>query len=335
MTPAVASCSSAKPSRWRTSPGRSRWRESSSLAATGRSWRRIPDSRRCVRPERWDTAEIRSIPSADFLRALARGKPVYDLATLERYVDDDLALLRAVRPAVVIGDFRISLAVSARLGGVPYINITNAYWSPYARPRWHAPTMPWSRHRSRGARRLGVPSRQTARVPAACPAHASPGAKARPPHAGIELRHVYTDGDLTLYADSPALVATYDRPSTHRYLGLIDWAPSAPLPPWWDSLQAAARARSTSRSEARATSPSCRASWPAWPASAAPSSSPRPARARRRRCPPMCTWPTTCRATSWPGAAASSSAMAGVRPATRPSSPACPCSEFPTIWTRC
>ena len=85
-------------------------------------------------PGAWDTAEIRSIPTADFLRSLARGKPVYDLATLEGYVEDDLALLRAVRPAVVIGDFRISLAVSARLVGVPYINVSNAYWSPYARP---------------------------------------------------------------------------------------------------------------------------------------------------------------------------------------------------------
>jgi len=189
----------------------------------------------------WETAEIRSIPSADFLRALARGKPVYDLATLERYVDDDLALLRAVRPAVVIGDFRISLAVSARLVGVPYINVTNAYWSPYARPRWHAPTMPWSRH---------VPAALDDRVfrfarPLAFRLHARPmQALARRhglPSAGMELRHVYTDGDLTLYADSPALVATYDRPSSHRYLGFIDWAPSVPLPPWWEALQAAAR----------------------------------------------------------------------------------------------
>ena len=182
-----------------------------------------------------------TIPSTDFLRALARGKPVYDLATLERYVDDDLALLRAVKPAVVIGDFRISLAVSARLSGVPYINIANAYWSPYARPRWHAPTMPWSRHVSAA---LDDWVFRAAR-PLAFRLHARPmQALARRhglPHAGVELRHVYTDGDLTLYADSPALVATYGRPSTHRYLGLIDWAPSAPLPSWWDALQAGAR----------------------------------------------------------------------------------------------
>ena len=240
MTPAVESCSSAKPSRWRTSPGRSPWRESSSLAATDRSWRRIPVSRPLCPAEAWDAAEIRSIPSVDFLRALARGKPVYDLATLERYVDDDLALLRAVRPAVVIGDFRISLAVSARLAGVPYINITNAYWSPYARPRWHAPTMPWSRYLPAA---LDDWVFRAAR-PLAFRLHARPMqalARRHGLYAGAELRHVYTDGDLTLYADSPALVATYDRPSTHRYLGLIDWAPPAPLPPWWNSLQAAAR----------------------------------------------------------------------------------------------
>ena len=187
-------------------------------------------------PEGWDTAEIRSIPSADFLRALARGKPVYDLATLERYVEDDLALLREVRPAVVVGDFRISLCVSARLAGVPYINISNAYWSPFARPRWHAPTMPWSRFLPaaiddamfRAARPLafrlhGRPMLALARR------HGMP-----PP--GDELRHVYTEGDVTLYADSPMLVPTFDRPSTHRYLGLIDWSPAAPLPPWWHSL---------------------------------------------------------------------------------------------------
>jgi UDP:flavonoid glycosyltransferase YjiC (YdhE family) len=188
----------------------------------------------------WDTAEIRSIPTRDFLRSLTRGTPVYDLETLQRYVDDDLALLRAIRPSVVVGDFRISLAVSARLVGVPYINITNAYWSPYARPRWHAPTMPWSRH---------VPTVlddllfRLAR-PAAFVLHAQPmrflARRHGLAHEGLELRRVYTDGDLTLYADSPALVPTFDRPSTHRYLGLIDWAPAVALPPWWDSLQAAA-----------------------------------------------------------------------------------------------
>lgn len=191
--------------------------------------------------EAWDTAEIRSVPTEDFLRSLARGKPVYDLATLEGYLQDDLALLRAVRPAVVIGDFRISLAVSARLAGVPYINVGNAYWSPYARPHWHAPTMPWSRFLPGSLDDLIF----RAARPMAFRLHARPmQALARRHglrHAGRELRGVYTDGDLTLYADSPALVATFDRPSTHRYLGLVSWAPAAPLPPWWGGLPTSSR----------------------------------------------------------------------------------------------
>ena len=189
----------------------------------------------------WDTMEIRSIPTADFLRALAHGKPVYELETLERYVADDLALLATTRPDVVVGDFRISLAVSARLAGVPYINISNAYWSPYARPHWRAPTMPWSRFLPatiddavfRAARPLAFrlharPMRALARKHGLKPGDA-------------ELRHVYTDADVTLYADSPALVPTFDRPASHRYLGLVDWAPVAPLPAWWDALPASPR----------------------------------------------------------------------------------------------
>ena len=189
-------------------------------------------------PEGWDTTDIRSVPTADFLRALARGKPVYDLATLERYVEDDLALLSAVRPAVVVGDFRISLAVSARLARVPYINISNAYWSPHARPSWRAPTMPWSRFLPAA---LDDAVFRAAR-PLAFRLHAGPMRALARRHgvalAGDELRHAYTEGDRTLYADSPALVPTFDLPSSHRYLGLVDWSPAVPLPAWWPSLAA-------------------------------------------------------------------------------------------------
>src|ERR1043165_6755362 len=50
-----------------------------------------------------------------FLRALARGTPLYDDATLDCYVRDDLKLLDEAKPDLVIGDFRLSLSISARL----------------------------------------------------------------------------------------------------------------------------------------------------------------------------------------------------------------------------
>jgi len=75
---------------------------------------------------------LRSIGSERFLNAAAKGQPLYDTPALRSYVRDDLALLASVRPAAVVGDHRLSLSVSARLSGIPYLNIANAYWSPYA-----------------------------------------------------------------------------------------------------------------------------------------------------------------------------------------------------------
>jgi len=189
----------------------------------------------------WDSAQIRSIPTSEFLRSLARGSPIYDLATLERYVDDDLALLREIEPAVVVGDFRLSLAVSARLAGVPYVNLTNAYWSPYARPRWRAPRMPWSRHLPAALDDLVFRCARPLAFRLHAQAMRALARRRGVPHVPRELLAAYTDGYLTLYADSPALVPTFGLPPSHRYLGLIDWAPAAELPAWWHSLGEADR----------------------------------------------------------------------------------------------
>src|ERR1700687_1688921 len=84
---------------------------------------------------------IRSITSEAFLEALAHGGPVFSTETLRAYVSEDLSLLEATQPDVVVGDFRLSLSVSARIAGIPYVNVTNAYSSPYARRRFRMPSL--------------------------------------------------------------------------------------------------------------------------------------------------------------------------------------------------
>ena len=94
----------------------------------------------------WQTLPLRSISSQRFLRSLALGTPVYDLSTLRRYVADDIDLIERVKPDLIVGDFRLSLSVSARLAGIPYATITNAYWSPYCRDRsFPLPVLPFTR----------------------------------------------------------------------------------------------------------------------------------------------------------------------------------------------
>ncbi len=180
--------------------------------------------------------EIDSIPSARFLASLAKGAPLYDVDTLLGYVTADLRLLDEVKPDVVVGDFRLSLSISARLAGVRYLTLTNAYWSPYARQRFPMPDLPI-------ARRLGVtlahPLFRVAR-PFAFALHTRPLNAVRRVHGlpslGYDLRRVYTDADEVLYADVPELVPTFDLPATHHYLGPILWSPAVPRPTWWERV---------------------------------------------------------------------------------------------------
>ena len=178
-------------------------------------------------------ARIASISPQQFLQALAQGKPVYDEATLLAYVEDDLRLLDLLRPELVIGDFRLSLSVSARLRQIPYMTISNAYWSPHVRQHYTVPSLPLTRMLPIW---LVDPLFRLIR-PLAFASHAVPLNRVRRRHGlaslGSDLRRIYTDADQTLYADIPQLFPPHDMPARHGYLGAIIWSPPMALPPWW------------------------------------------------------------------------------------------------------
>ena len=179
---------------------------------------------------------IRSIPSAEFAHALAQGKPLYSVESLTQYVEDDLALLDSLKPDLVIGDFRLSLAVSAPLRKIPYAAVVNAYWSPFADTHYPVPDLPMTRI-------LGVRLAQklfNAVRPMAFARHAQPLNRVRRsyglPPLGPDLRNAYTWGDYTLYADIPEMVPTCNLPVHHRYIGPVLWSTHTPLPEWWNRL---------------------------------------------------------------------------------------------------
>src|ERR1044071_9104066 len=78
---------------------------------------------------RFPCLDLNSISSESFLGALSSGSRLYSKRLLESYVHDDLKLIQSVHPDVVVGDFRLSLAVSAQLAAVPHLALANAYWS--------------------------------------------------------------------------------------------------------------------------------------------------------------------------------------------------------------
>lgn len=184
----------------------------------------------------YPTLPIASVSSECFFRALARGSPIYDVAALRAYVEADRALLHEWRPDVVVGDFRLSLGISARLEGIPYLNVTNAYWSPYADLSYPVPDIPLARIAGVGlAQKLFNLAR-----PLAFALHALPLNRVRK-HYGLkplraDLRHAYTEADHVLYADVPELVSMRNLPVNHHFLGHLAWAPHVPLPEWWAEL---------------------------------------------------------------------------------------------------
>lgn len=101
-----------------------------------------PDYEHLVRGLPGPLWPLKTVGSRRFLETLARARPVFDLDTLRSYVRDDRELIDAVSPDLVIGDMRLSLAVSAPLCRTPYMTITNAYWSAYAEQRAVAPQHP-------------------------------------------------------------------------------------------------------------------------------------------------------------------------------------------------
>lgn len=160
-----------------------------------------------------------------FARRLARGLPLYDLETLSDYVGADLSLIDREQPDVVIGDFRLSLSVSARLRAIPYITICDAYWSPEVPLTPPLPVMSFTRFAP-----IGIAENIFRLIsPLAFRLHALPMERLRARFGlatlGYDLRRCYTDADLRLFANFPALFPKVRPHAGADFVGPIAWSP--------------------------------------------------------------------------------------------------------------
>ena len=174
---------------------------------------------------------------ARFIDNLAKGRPVFDFESLKRFTEEDEALLAALRPDLVIGDFRITLSISARRAGIRYATLTNAYWSPAFTPRFVVPNLPMVPLLGVGLSQLIFDLVR----PIAFAVHAHPMNRLRRHYGlqslGPDLRRIYTDADLVLFSDVPEIYGLPpDSEQGGVFLGPIDWSPDLPLPPWWGSV---------------------------------------------------------------------------------------------------
>jgi len=160
-----------------------------------------------------------------FTRKLDRGSPLYDFSTLCRYAEADLALIDSEKPDVIVGDFRLSLSVSARIRSIPYIAICDAYWSPERVLTPPLPVMGFTRYAP-----IELSQFLFRRIaPFAFRLHAQPLEKLRAkfglPSLGNDLRRCYTDADLRLFANFQALFPDVRTHEGADFIGPIAWSP--------------------------------------------------------------------------------------------------------------
>jgi UDP:flavonoid glycosyltransferase YjiC (YdhE family) len=192
---------------------------------------RPPDFEWVTRGAGVATVDLACQSAQSFDRRLARGQPLYELATLQAYVEADLALIRAHAPDLVVGDFRLSLSVSARLAGVPYATLCDAYWSPEAPPQPPPlPVLPFTRF-------MPIPLAGMifrAVSPLAFRLHARPMEALRRAHGlpgfGHDLRRCYTDADLRLFANPAALFPGVREHAGAAFIGALAWSVEGDLP---------------------------------------------------------------------------------------------------------
>jgi UDP:flavonoid glycosyltransferase YjiC (YdhE family) len=173
--------------------------------------------------------QIRSVSSQRFLEKLRRIPPLFSVTCLRAYVKEDLEIIQEVRPDLIVGDFRMSLPISAPATRCPHMAITNAYWSPFS--DWPIPLPD-------GFKMFRWIFKKV--VPWVYAWHAWPINRLRReynlPALPYDFRHVHISADHLLYPDVPEMIPIAKLPPTHHYIGPILWEPHVALPAWWRHL---------------------------------------------------------------------------------------------------
>lgn len=170
-----------------------------------------------------------SIPTSLFLERLYKGQPTYDFETLDRYVKEDLELIHTTSPAAIVGDTRLSLAISAAMAGIPYINVVNAHWSPFAQTKWVVPQCSFVDAVGPFLGQWGFDLLRPLFFRSYAKGFDRLLKKWGRPSFGSDVRNIYCAGDRTLYPDLPDLIPTKELPSTHRFMGPVEWSPVVPI----------------------------------------------------------------------------------------------------------
>lgn len=172
----------------------------------------------------FSTHLLHTIDENLFYSRVNQGKFFYQKKDLVAYVEEEKSLILAIKPDLIVSDFRLSAAISTKLTGKPLLNLSNSYWSPNYDCRFPAPEAGIFKYLPLGSndfifnlirpfafKFFGKELNQTRE------------------YFGLEkkkdFREMYTDGSFTAYMDLPGFVKINTLPAHHFFLGPIIWSP--------------------------------------------------------------------------------------------------------------
>lgn len=160
------------------------------------------------------------VSQSEFMRALNQGTFPYNKAKVREQIAEDLFLIDKFKPDLILGDFRFSLAISAKLKKTPFVNISNTIWNPSSTLPQQAPDIAMVNFFGSKISNLvfrvlsplifwwmARPFNQVAKEMGTTPIG--------------NLMKLFTCGDYVLYADTKNLIATKKLTKAHFFVGPI------------------------------------------------------------------------------------------------------------------
>lgn len=179
---------------------------------------------------------LKCIDGRKFMERVNNFEFAYAADEIDLYVKDDLNLLSKVEPFCVIADFRISMAISARIKSIRYLSLTNGYWLdgylgvaqlPLTKGILFLPEFlrrpVYSLVGPIILRALASPFNQIAKKNGVSKAIGN-------------LRYVFTDSDHILLAEPENWLRVAENTTPITYIGPLSWPLSLPDPEWWDDV---------------------------------------------------------------------------------------------------
>lgn len=179
--------------------------------------------------------EIFSLSPEEFNSRIEKPFKVFDKKTLIKYIDCEEKVFSTFKPDLVVGDMRVSLGISLRQANIPYINIANAYWSPFSTQKRQTPEIPLlSKVSLKNKERLFkimLPLVTKRYIKGFNELRVNAGL-----HPVNSMEEMHCNGDLNLYLDVPSLAPTRPLSKEHMYIGPITEFVDNELPTWWNKI---------------------------------------------------------------------------------------------------